>query len=85
MSDEDLAAIRARIHEAWDEPGGFDILYGVSETVVRDDLHDLLAEVEKLRKREATLMEVIDGLANSYLTREGSKNLYKHLEQMLAD
>ena len=45
----DIEAIRARIHEAWEMPGGFDVLYGAAETVVHEDLHDLLAEVERLR------------------------------------
>ena len=50
MTDEEFATIKARIHENWDMPDDYDVLYSDAEIVVRDDLYALLVEVERLRE-----------------------------------
>ena len=64
MTDEQLQSIRDRIHAAWELPGGFDVLYGDAETVVTGDIYDLFDEVERLRAREAALLEIAAYIAD---------------------
>lgn len=91
MTDEELAETRRIFAETQAElrrlqhPEKRRLVESAVSIYVFDVVPQLLAEVERQRRHEATLVEIIEGLANSYLTRDGIKRVFAEVDKVLSE